>query len=534
MQEEILNIVNDLVEVVGSTLGPDGKNVLVLQKDVVKSFITKDGVTVAKNFHYTALEEKEILDVARKNAILKIIVEMSRKTDFSVGDGTTSTIVFAGSLYNKLCQLKHENPDYNLVDMLDGAKCALKESKRAAKHARQVRTIEEIGRLAYISSNNDQECADILTSTFNSIGKSGTIMFNKNNSPKKTEINIKTGFYFPAGYVGKAFINYPEKRTSEHSNPHFLITDIPITQANQVLQALALVENSKRPLIIVCDVIDGEAIAFLAEGNIKNKFSVAVVRAPYYGGDKESLLEDLALFTNGKFISQKENTAIPILALEDLGSADAIEIGLKSTVILGAKGNKEKIKDHVDYLTKCLRESADDVEIESIQQRIVRFGSGAAEVVIGGATESEVIEKRYRLEDALKACNNAFQKGYVAGGGLVFLHMAKHLRDMRGEQEQTKAFLAGYDAVVDNMKSILERLIENSAISLERYGLDEGIVEHIEKTLEDDIGFDFKNKIYRRFLDPEVLIIEPAGIAEVVTENAASIVTLLLNTKHFV
>lgn len=533
MQDKINKIFEELVEVVGSTMGPDGKNVLVLEKDVVKSYLTKDGVTVAKNFHYTPLVESEILEMAEKNAILKIIVEMARKTDLSVGDGTTSTIVFAGSLYNLLVGLCRE--DLNLVDVLDGAKAALKLAKAAIpKHAKVVRTIEEIGRIAYVSSNNDQECADILTSTFNAIGKSGTIMFSKNNSPKKTEINIKTGFHFPAGYVGRGFINYPEKKTCEFQNPYYMITDYPITQANQVLQALALVEASKRPLVIVCDLIDGEAIAFLVEGNIKNKFQVAVIQAPYYGNDKVNFFEDFALFVDGKYISQREHTAIPVLKLDELGESDAIEIGHKGTVVLGSTGIKEKIKAHVDYLKKTIVESSDDVEIESIHQRIIRFGSGAAEIQIGGSTETEVKERRDRLQDALRACNNSFMEGYVAGGGLIFLHCAKYLKEMREEQKLTPGELVGYDAVLITMDCILRRLIKNSNINLDRYGMKQDIKDHIVDNLDNDVGFDFKNKEFKNFLNPEVLIIEPAGIAREILENSASIVGLLLNTKYSV
>jgi chaperonin GroEL len=312
-----------------------------------------------------------------------------------------------------------------------------------------------------------------------------------------------------------------------------MITDYPITSAHQVLQALALVENSKRPLVIVCDLIDGEAIAFLAEGNIKNKFQVAVIQAPYYGADKENFFEDLALFINGKFISQRENTAIPTLKLEDLGQSDAIEIGYKGTVILGSKGLKDKIKAHTDHLRKSLIESTDDVEIEAIQQRIIRFGSGAAEILIGGSTESEVMERRYRLEDALRACNNSFLEGYVPGGGLIYLHVAKALQDEFDELKESYGFKVGYTAVIKSLDCIIDTLIKNSSITLERYNIQD-IKSTVKSTLMDNIGFDFKNREFRPFMDKEVLIIEPAGIAREILENASSIVSLLINTKYSV
>jgi chaperonin GroEL len=530
MQNEIMRVFGDLVEVVGSTLGPDGKNVLLVNAE--KSGVTKDGVTVARRMHYTALKEDEVLEVERLNAITKIIVEMSRKTDLTVGDGTTSTIVFAGNLYQRLSSLALQG--HNVNDLLDGVKAAVSSVKSIVpKHAYIVKGIKEIERLAYLSSNNDVECAQILTDTFQSIGKSGAIMFNKSDMPKKTEVKIKTGFNFPAGYLAKAFINYAEKKTAEYNKPLFLVTDFTFTQAKELLQVLTVTELSKRPVIIVCEGMDGEAISYIVEGHNKGVFQVAVIQAPFKGPRRQAFFEDLCAFTNSTFISKRENVQFPLVRLEDFGSADGIEVGHRGTMIVGSSAPQEKIDAHVTELTQALKECSDDLELEDLHARLIRFKSGAAEVYIGGATESEVRERRYRLEDALRACNNAFLNGYVAGGGTIYLQIAKELKRRRREVEKSTVFLMGYDAVIDSLDCIIDTLIKNSNISYDRYKVKD-IKETVKKKLDKNVGFDFKAKKYREFLNPEVLIIEPAGIAVEVLENSFSIISLLINTKYSV
>lgn len=516
----------DVTSLVSKTLGPDGGYILISPPDG-RSFVTKDGVTVAKSFRYKAGEEFSEEEAHLLNSIVSIFIEMSRKTDFAVGDGTTSTIVFAGKLFQRLNELKKRG--INVRDMLDGVRFAGAMSKQyISKNAYPVKNMEQVEKISYLSANNDDESALLLREIFERIGRGGMITFNKNNAPKDTEVKFAQGFRVPGGYAHRSFVNVPSKKTVEYDNPLILVTDFMFSKANELLQLLSLLDGSKRPLVIVCDKIYGEALAYLSEYNRKGALSVVPIIAPYRGVEKEEFFDDLCLFSGAKFISCKENVAFPVVSMEQLGSTSSVEIGAKYSVFIGTKTKKEILQEHVDLLKKQLVDCADDLVIESIYMRIARFTSNAAEIIVGGNTEAEVLERRYRLEDALKACNNAFVYGFVAGGGLIYLHIKKGLltkvKDARASEGMEKGFLS----FCDTLDCILDQLVANSNISKVK-----NIRERVWSKLDKDIGFDFKSKQFVPFLDQENLIIEPAGIAQEVIDNSVSIVSLLLNTQGF-
>ncbi|MCX8008362.1 MAG: hypothetical protein N3A54_01520 [Patescibacteria group bacterium] len=521
-------VVEDITNLVSKTLGPDGNYILIQGNE---SFVTKDGVTVAKNFRYIEEMGYTKEEVRLLNNIASIFVEMSRKTDFSVGDGTTSTIVFAGNLYKRLALLKKQG--YNVRDLLDGVRYGVRNSKKyISKNSYSVKDSNQIERIAFLSANNDTESAELLRLVFDKIGKNGMVTFNKSNAPKMSEVKFSKGFRFPSGYAHKTFINTQSKKTVEYDNPYVLVTDFSFTRGNEFLQLFHLLEGKKRPLIILCEKISGEALAFLAESNRNNVISVLPIQSPFRGVEREEFLEDVALFTGAKMISAKENIAFPVVKLADFGEMDSVECGIRSTVFVGSKGDKEKIKEHVEELKKRIQDCPDDAAIENLYMRIARLTSGAAEIIVGGNTESEVLERRYRLEDALKAVNNSFVYGYVPGGGLIYLHIKRGLKKEKKELENSLGLLKGFEAYCSTLDSIIETLICNSNLSFERYKVKD-IKEKIEKGLSKNIGFDFKEKVFCNFLDNENLIIEPAGISQEVIENSLSIVSLLINTCGF-
>lgn len=521
--------ISRLSDVIATTLGPDGHTVLIIDGD--KPFLTKDGVTVAKNFVFNSSEVASEEDRRVLNSIVKLVVEMSRKTDFSVGDGTTSTLIFAGELYKRLYELKQKG--YNLRDLIDGVRFAVNSSKAGiAKCTYPVKTMDEIERIAFLSANNDEDVALLLREIFENIGKTGVITFNKSDAPKSTEVRYSRGFRFPAGYASKLFVNNFTKKTVEFENPFYLVTDFEFAKPQELLQVVNLIESEKRPLVIICERVSRDVLLMLADMREKGVLQSVVIQAPYQGIAKTDFYEDVCVFTGASFVTVKEHYTFPLVHKEQLGQSVSMEAGPRGSVLVGSPVGKEIIKKHVEDLQELLKATADDVQIEMIYNRISRFSAGAAEVIIGGSTESEVRERRYRLEDALRACNNAFVFGYVPGGGLVYLHIQKHLKGLRKQLLSNEAMLRGFDAFCDSLECILDILIRNSDISYERFHV-KNIKDHVKKKFVKNIGFDFKKKEFRDFLGEEK-IIEPAGIAQEVVDNSFSIVSLLINTKEYI
>ncbi len=537
---DVFSVVEDHV---GSTLGPDGKNVLIkLSGD--RSFVTKDGVTVIKSLTFPP-------EMAEENAIVNIIADMCRRTDSVVGDGTTSTVIYANALFQLL--LKHKKLNMRTAGLINGAKRATQESVRLlAKYAHTVTSIDEIERIAYISSNGDKQISGILKTAFEEIGKDGSIILNESNAPKPFKIKVKNGFSLNSGLLTRYFITNESKKTCEVSNPYILVTDYGITNIEPLIPILTKVAEESRHLVIVCDYIDGSALQAVMENSAKkNALQVYVMStSQYFGTEKKDLLEDVALFTGAKFVTKTMGHEVTELLLGDLGQAEKIEISMKSSIIVGGKGDEEESKKHVEFLKDELTLAEKEDEITAINRRILRFGSGVAEIFIGGNTEAEVKEKRYRIDDALMAINSALVQGFVAGGGTTYIALSRELekllksdRKNMGDEEYF-----GYKSVIVSLHAILNRLLKNSELDSSNTGIGEKfsslseisgerIREKIIKDGKGGIGFNFRTKRFAKFIDkenPANSVIEPALIVENVLSNALSIVTLLLNTERLV
>lgn len=542
--DKIATVFSYVEDHVGSTLGPDGKNVLIQRNTDrgVEQFITKDGVTVIKNISFPP-------QMAEENAIVKIISDMSRRTDSVVGDGTTSTVVYANSLFQSLYRYKRLG--LRTAPLLVGAKKATNEAVRIlARYAHTVNKIEEIERIAYISSNGDKQISGILSTAFEEIGQSGSVVLNESNAPKPFKITVKNGLTLNSGLITRYFINNEHKKTCDIHSPLVLVTDYGITNLEPLLPVFDIAAKEERPLLIVCDFIDGNAL----QGVIKAMSRKDAVRvyvlttSEYFGLKKKYLLEDVALFTGARLISKGTNDDVQDVKLADLGRVDRVEIAQKNSVIVGGAGSKEEIQKHVDFLKDQLGVTESEEEIAELNRRVLRFGSGVAEIFVGGSTEAEVREKRFRIDDALMAINSALLHGFVAGGGTTFIAMSgemeKMLKKERGNMSDEEFF--GYKAVLVSMHSILNRLLKNSEMDSNVSGIGarfsnlseiggERIREKILKSGKSGVGFNFRTKKFAKFIDdnnPANCVIEPALIIENVLSNALSIVTLLLNTER--
>lgn len=539
--EKIAHVFEYVEDRVGSTLGPDGKNVLIRLPEG-KSFVTKDGVTVIKSIAFPP-------EMAEENAIVNIIADMSRRTDSVVGDGTTSTIVYANTLFQTLLQYKRNG--MKTAHLLAGAKRATQEAvKTLLKYAHTVSSIDEIERIAYISSNGDKQIAGILAQAFEEIGKNGSIVFNESNAPKPFKIKIKNGFSFNSKLITRHFIN-SERKTSEIINPYVLVTDYGITNLEPLLPVFEKVSNDgSRPLLIVCDYIDGSALQGIIQSSMqKNALRVFVMTTTeYFGDEKIALLEDIALFTGAKMVNKRTSDDIMEWGLQDLGTAERAEISTTSSLIMGGAGEQKSIEEHVEFLKDQLSNIEEDEEIKKYNRRILRFGSGVAEIFIGGSTESEVREKRFRIDDALQAVNSALVKGFVAGGGTTYVSLSADLeKTLKAERKiMTDSEYFGYKAVVSSLFAVLNRLLSNAEMDSSVAGngdnfstLSEINGDRVRTKIimggKSGVGFDFRTRKFAKFVDkdnPSNSVIEPALIVENVLSNALSIVTLLLNTER--
>jgi chaperonin GroEL len=540
--KKIASVFSLVEDHVGSTLGPDGKNVLIkLSGD--RSFVTKDGVTVIKSLTFPP-------DMAEENAIVNIIADMSRRTDAVVGDGTTSTVVYANSLFQIL--LKHKKLGLRTAGLLSGAKRATQDAIRIlARYAHTINSIKEIERIAYISSNGDKQISGILAQAFEEIGKEGSIILNESNAPKPFKIKVKNGFSMNSGLLTRYFINN-EKKTCEVSNPYVLVTDYGITNIEPLLSIMGKVAEEGRPLVIVCDYVDGSALQAIVENSTKkNMIRVYVMTTTeYFGPNKKAVLEDVALFTGAKFVTKALGHDVQDLLIGDLGTAEKVEISMKSSIIVGGKGDQDEITKHVEFLKEQLDLIEEPSEVAEMNKRVLRFGSGVAEIFIGGSTEAEVKEKRYRIDDALMAINSALVQGFVAGGGTTFISLSCELEKLvkSEKKKMSDEEYFGYKSVIISLHSILNRLLKNSEMDSSDAGIGEKfsslseisgerIREKIIKSGKSGIGFNFRTRKFAKFVDkenPANSVIEPAMIVENVLSNSLSIVTLLLNTERLV
>lgn len=524
--DEIASVFEELEDHVGITLGPDGKNILIEENK--KVFVTKDGVTVVKNFKYP--EEQK-----HKNMIVRILSDMSRRTDAVVGDGTTSTVVFAYRLFSEL--YKYKKAGFMANDLIKGAKIAIQEASRnLAKFSSPVNTPEEIERIAYISSNGDKTISEILANAFEYLGKDGAIVVNESNAPKPFAMKIKNGFSIKAGFPTRHFITNHTKKTCELNDVYLLTTDYGLMHIEPLMNVLKEVAEQHASLLIVCDFVEGDALQALIENNVKGNMSVVVIQAPHFDKEKKNFFEDLSVFAGGRVVSKTLKDDLYSVGIADLGKLDHIEVGMKSSLLVGGHGNKEEVKKHVDFLKEELNEASDEEEIELINKRILRFGSGVAEIMIGGDTEAEVVEKRYRLDDALMAMNSALTSGYCAGGGTTYVRLAGILEKHKKTLKLNDGEAFGYGAVISSMFSILNRLLKNSEIEVETHKISrETIKEKLVKKCREGIGFDFRAKKFKKIINTDSsndLIIEPSMIIENVLGNSLSIVTLLLKTER--
>jgi len=507
LQQKIMKGVNILADNVASTLGPKGRNVLLQEKGKTP-FITKDGVTVA---HFVALEDPF------ENAGVQIIKQAAIETNNSAGDGTTTSTVLARAILREA--QKYVTSGVSPYDLQKGIELATKEiTKKLKELARPVRSTDEITHIATISANNDESIGKLIALAVDRVGQDGSITIEESRS-LETSLDVTEGFRFNAGYCANAFITDERRAAMHYNDPLLLVTDHKISAVEQILPLLEMISRESRPLIVVAEDIDGQALAAMIMNAMRGTLKVAAIKAPQYGEERRNILSDLAASTGATFITREGGRNLRDVKMVDLGSAKLIESNKYTTTVVGGKCDFEIIEQRIETLKNLIKDTESLKECARIQERIVRLASGVAVIRVGGTTEVEMTEKKHRIEDALEAVRSAQEEGIVIGGGCALLRASA--TTVVGTKNRDVAIGAGI--VQAACKEPIRQMALNANESPDLI---------INKILDsgEETGWDFKNgKLTDMLVDG---IIDPVKVTRVALQNAASCAGTLITTNY--
>jgi chaperonin GroEL len=500
--------VDALANAVKVTLGPKGRNV-VIDKKFGAPQVTKDGVTVAK--------EVELEDEL-ENMGAQMVKEVASKTNDVAGDGTTTATVLAQAIVSP--GLKAINSGANPMDLkrgIDKAVGAVVASLR--KQSKVVgKDFKKIQQVAAISANNDDEIGDMIAHAMEKVGTQGVITVEEAKGTD-TYVDVVEGMQFDRGYLSPYFVTNAEKMEAEMENPYILIHDKKISNMKDLLPVLERTVQTGKPLLIIAEDVESEALATLVVNRLRGSLKIAAVKAPGFGDRRKAMLQDIAILTGGQVISEEMGMKLEDTQLDQLGSAEKITIDKDNTVIVNGAGRKDDIKARVNQISAQIETTTSDYDREKLQERLAKLAGGVAVVYVGAATEVEMKEKKDRVDDALHSTRAAVEEGIIPGGGSALLKTQKNLDkvDVLNEDEQQ-----GVDIVRKALEAPLRQIAENS-------GLEGSIVVHNVKTGKNGVGFNAKTEVYEDLVKAGV--IDPTKVVRVALENAASIAGMLLTTE---
>ncbi|WP_298834825.1 chaperonin GroEL [uncultured Campylobacter sp.] len=494
---------NDAVKV---TMGPRGRNVL-LQKSFGAPAITKDGVTVAKE-----IELKDTLE----NMGASLVREVASKTNDQAGDGTTTATVLAHAIFKE--GLRNVTAGANPIEVKRGmdkfSAAIIEELKKSSK---KVSGKKEIAQVATISANNDSAVGDLIADAMEKVGKDGVITVEEAKSIND-ELNVVEGMQFDRGYLSPYFITNAEKMLVELSSPLVLLFDKKITNLKDLLPVLEQVQKSGKPLLIIAEDIEGEALATLVVNKLRGVLNISAVKAPGFGDRRKAMLEDIAILTGGTVISEELGRTLESASMADLGQAERIVIDKDNTTIVGGAGKKKDIDARVLQIKAQIAETTSDYDKEKLQERMAKLSGGVAVIKVGAATETEMKEKKDRVDDALNATKAAVDEGIVIGGGAALIRAGLSVKLALSGDE-----LIGADIVKRALFAPLRQIAENA-------GFDAGVVANkVEQGSDKKFGFNAANGEYVNMF--EAGIIDPVKVERIALQNAVSVASLLLTTE---
>ena len=501
--------VDTLANAVKVTLGPKGRNV-VIEKKFGAPQVTKDGVTVAKEIE---------LEDPIENMGAQMVKEVASKTADIAGDGTTTATVLAQSIISE--GLKMVAAGANPMDLkrgIDKAVRAVVENLVAQKKdvGSNSKMIEQV---ATISANNDSEIGKLIAQAMTKVGKEGVITVEEAKGTDTT-VDVVEGMQFDRGYISPYFVTNSEKMQAELQNPFILIYDKKISAMKDILTVLEKVAQSGRPLMIIAEDLDGEALATLVVNKLRGTIKVAAVKAPGFGDRRKEMLTDLAILTGGTVISEELGNKLDAVELTSLGQAASISIDKDTTVIVGGKGKKAEIVGRVNQIKAQVENTTSDYDKEKLQERLAKLAGGVAVLYVGAATEVEMKEKKDRVDDALHATRAAVEEGIVPGGGVAYIRAIAGLEKLKGALNADEA--TGIAIVRRAIEEPLRQIVANC-------GIEGSIVVQNIKEGEGDYGFNARTEVYENMFKAGV--IDPTKVARVALENAASIAGMLLTTE---
>jgi len=514
LNESVLNGVNRLADSVVATLGPKGRNVILHQKGK-SPIVTKDGVTVAS---FVDLEDP------MENIGAQIVKQAAFQTNNKAGDGTTTSTAIARAILTKA--QKYLAAGATGIELKRGIDKAVEAMALEIKTlAQPVTSQEDIKHIATISANGDEDIGNLISMAVDQAGKDGAITVEEARS-LETSLDVVEGFRFNSGYFASAFVTDERRGTVKYDDCFLLVTDYKISLVEEIMPTLEIISRDGRPLVIVAEEVDGQALAALIMNKTRGTLRVAAVKAPGYGEERRNILKDLCVATGATFVSRESGTSLADVELEDLGSCRNIEALKSFTTIVGGAASMEEIEKTIDSLKSEIAQTSNIKECERIQERITRLASGIAIIKVGAATEVEMVEKKHRIEDALEAVKSAQEEGMVPGGGTALLRTS----DIVGN-DLSRLNLSNHDQelgakiVLDASKEPVRQMARNASASPD-------LVSAMVEDAQGPDGYNFATGKITNLLEDG--IIDPAKVTRVALQNAASVAGALITSGHAV
>jgi len=510
VRNRMVSGVNVLANAVKITLGPKGRNV-VLERSFGAPTITKDGVSVAKE-----IELKDKFE----NMGAQMVKEVASKTSDVAGDGTTTATVLAQSIIAE--GMKYVAAGMNPMDLkrgIDKAVVAIVEELK--KISKPCTTSKEIAQVGAISANADESIGKTIAEAMDKVGKEGVITV-EDGKGLENELDLVEGMQFDRGYISPYFINNPDKQVAVLDDPYILLHDKKISNIRDLLPLLEQVAKAGRPLLIVAEDVDGEALATLVVNNIRGILKTVAVKAPGFGDRRKAMLEDIAILTGGTVIAEELGLKLENATLKDLGRAKRIEVAKEDTTLIDGAGEKASIEARVKNIRKQIEDATSDYDKEKLQERVAKLAGGVALIKVGAATEVEMKEKKARVEDALHATRAAVEEGIVAGGGVAYLRARSNLKNLKGDNADQDA---GIKIVLRALEEPMRQIVNNA-------GDEPSVV--VNKVVEGkgNYGFNAQTGEYGDLV--EMGVVDPTKVTRFALQNAASVASLMLTTDAMI
>ena len=507
----MLRGVDILADAVKVTLGPKGRNV-VIDKSFGAPRITKDGVTVAKEIE---LEDKF------ENMGAQMVREVASKTNDTAGDGTTTATVLAQAIVRE--GAKYVAAGMNPMDLKRGVDLAVTEAvKDIQKRAKKIKSSDEVAQVGTISSNGDVSIGKMIADAMQKVGNEGVITVEESKSAL-TELDVVEGMQFDRGYLSPYFVTNAEKMVAELEDPYILIFEKKLSSLQPMLPVLEAVVQTGKPLLIVAEDVEGEALATLVVNKLRGGLKVAAVKAPGFGDRRKAMLEDIAILTAGQMIAEDLGIKLENVAINMLGRAKKVRIDKENTTIVDGAGKKKEIEARVSQIKAQIEETTSDYDKEKLQERLAKLAGGVAVIRVGGATEVEVKEKKDRVDDALNATRAAVEEGIVPGGGVALLRAKAAVAKLKSDNADVQA---GINIVLKALESPIRQIVENSGV--------EGsiVVNKISENKSETFGFNAQTEQYVDMIATG--IVDPAKVVRTALQDAASVAGLLITTEAMI